>query len=70
MDCEIDNIFDDSSTDVGTAKRMTSSYLTLSAPNIIYNFDIFVTNDTYEFIPGCIISSVVSFTTLKQLCPS
>ena len=76
MDCqieysEIDNMFDDSSRDIGTAKRLTS-HSKISAPNIIYNFDIFVvvTNDDYEFIPGSLISSVISFVTLKQLHPS
>ena len=77
MDCEIDyneidNMFSDASTDVGTAKRLTMHSKTISAPNIIYDFDIFVVvSDTdCEFISGSIISSVTSFMTLKQLCPS
>ena len=47
----IDNMFDDSSRDIGTAKRLTS-HSKISAPNIIYNFDIFVvvTNDDYKII--------------------
>ncbi len=69
---EIDNIFDDSSTDVGTAQRLTVHSKTLSAPNIIYDFDIFVviSDDNCNFISGSTISSVTSFITLKQLFPS
>ena len=69
---EIDNMFSDSSTDIGTAKRLTVHSKTISAPNIIYEFDIFVVvSDTNcEFISGSIISSVTSFITLKQLQPS